>query len=402
MKKTTGLYAAGALVVAIAALAWAFAPRAVEVEVALATLGRFEATIDEDGKTRLNDRYVLSAPLAGLLNRITLREGDTVKAGDVLATLTPVLAPMLDERTLRELQVRVDVAKANMQRVRARAEVARVALQQAKNEVQRSEQLAKQGFVAATKLETDRLAAEMAQKELTASVEETHMAGHEVDLARAALWAVQQPAIGAARIFVLRSPVAGQVLRVLQTSEATVPLGTPLVELGNTARMEVVTELLTNDALLVKPGSRVIIERWGGAGLLQARVRLVEPAAFTKVSALGVEEQRVKVLITITSPHEQWSALGDAYRVGVRVVTQDQDRALKVPVSAVFPMSEPSAGMALFVLDGGRARLQPVEIAGRNSSEVWVKRGITAGAKVIVYPPPAVKDGVRVHERKSS
>lgn len=399
MKKSTWLYSAGASVVVVATLAWAFAPRPVEVEVAQVTQGKFESTIDEDGKTRLRERYVLSAPLGGLLNRITLREGDAVQSGDVLARLTPVLAPMLDERTLRELQVRVEAARANVQRVNARVEGARVALLQARNEVQRSEQLAKQGFVAPTKLDTDRLAAQAAQTALKAAIEEGHIAGHEVEQARAALSAVQQPSTGAARSFALRSPVSGQVLRVLQTSEATVSLGTPLIELGDTSHMEVVAELLTSDALLVRPGSRVIIERWGGPGVLQAQARLVEPAAFTKVSALGVEEQRVKVLIDITSPHEQWRALGDGFRVGVRIVTQAQDQAIKLPVSAVFPRSEPNGGMAVFVLNGGRARLQAVEIAARNNSEAWVKSGVKPGDTVIIYPPPAVKKDVRVRAR---
>lgn len=399
MKKSTWAYSAGTATLAVAALAWAFAPRPVEVEVAHVTQGHFESTIDEDGKTRLRERYVLSAPLGGLLNRITLREGDAARAGDVLARLTPVLAPMLDERTLRELQVRVEAARANVQRMDARIEGAKVTLLQARNEVQRSEQLAKQGFVAPTKLDTDRLAAQAAQTALNAAIEERHMAGHEVEQARAALSAVQQPSSGAPRSFALRSPVSGQVLRVLQTSEATVSLGTPLIELGDTTRMEVVAELLTSDALLVRPGSRVIIERWGGPGVLQAQARLVEPAAFTKVSALGVEEQRVKVLIDITSPHQQWRALGDGFRVGVRIVTQAQDQAIKLPVSAVFPRSEPNAGMAVFVLVGGRARLQPVEIAARNNTEAWIKSGVSPGDTVIIYPPPAVKQDGRVRAR---
>lgn len=404
MKRSTWIYGGIAVVAAAAALAWAFAPRPVAVELATATQGRFEATIDEDGKTRLRDRYVISAPLAGLLDRITLREGDVVKADDVLATLTPVLSPLLDERSLRDQRLRVEIAQANVQRAQARIERARVALQQARNEVARSEQLARQGFVAATKLDTDRLSAQAAQKELDAAVEEHHVAGHEVEQARSALVAVQRPAGDARRGFELRAPVAGRILRIMQGSEATVALGTPLLELGDLGRMEVVAELLTTDALQATPGSRVIIERWGGPGTLEGRVRMVEPAAFTKVSALGVEEQRVKVLIDITSPPERWQALGDGFRVGVRIVTQATDNALKVPVSAVFPVAAAAdgnggGGMAVFVHDGGRARLQAVELAARNGSEAWVRQGLKAGTAVIVYPPPAVKDGVRVKDR---
>jgi HlyD family secretion protein len=189
------------------------------------------------------------------------------------------------------------------------------------------------------------------------------------------------------------------VLRVAQTSESTVPLGTPLLELGDTARMEVVAELLTTDAMQARPGSRVIIDRWGGGGPLQGRVRLVEPGAFTKVSALGVEEQRVKVLIDITTPPEQWRALGDGYRVGVRIVTVSMEHVVQVPVSAVFPRTD-GPGMAVLRVDGGRACLQSVELGARNGSMAWVKGGLTPGQTVIVYPPANVQDGARVKPRR--
>ncbi len=404
MKPRTWIYAAVGAAAALALLAWAFAPRPVEVEVATASQGHFETTIDEDGKTRLRDRYIVSAPLAGLLTRITLREGDAVEADAVVATLQPVLSPMLDERTLREQQVRVDIAEAQVLRVNARVEGTKVALLQANNEVQRSEQLARQGFVSPTKLETDRLAALAAQKDLDAAHEERHVAGHEVEQARAALLAVRTPDRLGARAFVLRAPSAGRVLRVTQSSETVVALGTPLLELGDTRGLEIVAELLTTDALQARPGGRVLIERWGGEGVLQGRVRLVEPGAFTKVSALGVEEQRVKVLIDISSAPEQWQALGDGFRVGVRIVTMALDNAVKVPVSAVFPLpqgqSGQGGGMAVFSVEDGRARLTPVQVGARNGAEAWVQKGLQPGTTVIVYPQATVKDGVRVELRK--
>jgi HlyD family secretion protein len=397
MKRSSWIAGAAGLATTLGLMAWAFAPRPVEVEVATVKRGHFEATIDEDGKTRLRDRYVISAPLAGVVTRIALREGDTVKAGDPVAVLTPMLSPMLDDRTLRAQQVRVDIAQANVQRAEARIEGARVALQQARNDASRSEQLARQGFVSSTKLDTDRLASLGAQKDLDAAVQERHVTLHEVEEARAAVAAVTRP--GEARAFVLQAPVGGRVLRVTQTSEATVPLGAALVELGDVSRMEIVAELLTTDALRARPGSAVRIERWGGDGALEGRVRLVEPEAFTKVSALGVEEQRVRVLIDLASPPEQWKALGDGYRVSVRIVVQAQDQALMVPVSAVFPRAD-AAGMAVFLLEHGRARLVPVELSGRNGSDAWLRRGPEAGSAVIVYPPPGVHDGARVRERR--
>jgi HlyD family secretion protein len=395
-----GWLVTGAVVAAAALLlAWAFAPRPVEVEVAVAAAGRFEATIDEDGKTRLRDRYVISAPLAGRLERIQLREGDPIAAGTVVATLTPALSPLLDERTLRAQRARVEVTQAVVKRVDARIERARVALQQARNDLQRTEQLARQGFVSPNRLENEQLAAVGAQKELDTALEERRVAVHEVEQARAALSAVGAAGSGDG-VFALRSPVAGRVLRVLQTSETVVALGTPLLELGDTAQLEIVAELLTTDALRAAPGSPVRIERWGGPGTLDGRVRLVEPAAFTKVSALGVEEQRVNVRIELTSPRERWLALGDGYRVGVRIVVLSQAKALQVPVSAVFP--RPEGGMAVFVLDGGRAKLRPVELGARNGSQAWIGGGLAEGATVIVYPPATLSDGARAKARSVS
>jgi len=194
------------------------------------------------------------------------------------------------------------------------------------------------------------------------------------------------------------------VLRVSQTSETVVALGTPLLELGDTHGLEIVAELLTTDALQTRPGSRVLIERWGGDSVLQGQVRLIEPSAFTKVSALGVEEQRVKVLIDIASPPQEWRALGDGFRVGVRIVTAAADDAVKVPVSAVFPLpshdGNVQGGMAVFVLDGGHARLTPVQVAARNGRDAWVKQGLAPGTTVIVYPQSAVNDGARVKARR--
>jgi HlyD family secretion protein len=414
MKRSSWIAIGAGTLAAVVALAWAFMPRPVEVELAPVTQGRFETTIDEDGRTRLAERYVVSAPLAGRLSRITLREGDRVEAGTVVALLTSVLPALQDERTLRELNARVQTALANVERAATRIARAQVAQQQAQHERRRSEQLAQQGYVAPTKIDNDRLAELAATREVEAATAEQHVATHEVEQARAALHAVRQPAAGAAaggRGLPVRSPVAGQVLRVLQGSEATVALGTPLLELGDTTRMEIVAELLTTDALSARPGSRVVIERWGGTGSLEGRVSRIEPAAFTKVSALGVEEQRVRVLIDITSPQPQWQALGDGFRVSLRIVTLAQDAAVQVAVSAVFPLPADTAAAAdssadlapshaVFVVDGGRARLVPVVLAGRNAQTAWVRSGLSPGATVIVYPPRAVRDGVRVVTRK--
>ncbi len=422
MKRKTWIIGGAIGVLLVLAAAWAFTPKRVEVELASVTQGAFETTIDEDGKTRLSDRYVVSAPLAGRLARITLKEGDAVSVDTPLAQLSSVLPAMLDERALRELRARVEGAQDNVSRAGSRTARAQVSLDQAKNEVRSSEQLAQQGFIAPIKVETDRLTTLGAQRELEAAVAERRMATHELEQAQAAISAVQQPVMSAdANIstntgsgkggFTVRAPSAGRVLRVLQTSEGAAALGTPLIEIGDTHRMEIVAELLTTDALVARPGSRVMIERWGGVGMLQGRVRSIEPAAFTKVSALGVEEQRVRVLIEITSLPSQWQALGDGYRVSVRIVTLAEGNAVQVPVSAVFPLPAEGADsasgrpmatprFAVFVADGGRARQMPVELGARNGSAAWIRSGLTPGQQVIVYPPVTVKDGQRIAERK--
>ena len=408
MKTGTKISIGVASLALAALLAWAFAPRPIEVEVAKARVGAFEQTITEDGKTRLHQRYVVSAPLAGRLSRITLTEGDRVEANAVVATLTPVLSPMLDERSRSEQNSRVEASEANVQRASARIARTRIALEQARNDLQRTELLAKQGFVAPIRLDNERLAVQAAQREIDAAVQEHHVAQHELEQTRAALQA-SRGASGAAGAFELRSPIAGQVLRVVQTSETTVAVGSPLIELGDLARMEIVVELLTTDALNAPPGSRVRIERWGGKTSLEGRVRLVEPAAFTKVSALGVEEQRVRLLVDITSPPSEWQALGDAFRVEVHIVTVAIDQALMVPVSAVFPLPAEARDadvngrreqrFAVFVVDGGRARLKPVDVGARNGSQAWVRSGLKAGDTVVIYPSPAVADAARVHPR---
>lgn len=413
MQRKTLLAGAGATVALALMLWWAFAPRPLRVETARAVVGPFETTIDEDGRTRLAERFVIGAPLAARVERSALREGDAVAAGDVVAVLRPVPSPLLDERTRAEQRARLGAAEAGVARARTRIEAAQVALAQAGNELRRTEQLAQQGFVAPTKADADRLAAQAAQKELDTAVAGAHLAGHELDQARAALAAGGGADSG--RTYPLRAPVGGRVLRILQPSEATVAPGTPLVELGDVRRLEVVAELLTTDALQARRGSAVRIERWGGPVELSGTVARVEPAAFTKVSALGVEEQRVNVIVEITSPPELWQGLGDGYRVGVRIVTRSESRVLKVPVSAVFPLpgsaapgsavpSPPGAGPAalahaVFVFEGGRARLRPVRLQARNASEAWIADGLADGAEVIVYPPAAVSDGARVSAR---
>jgi HlyD family secretion protein len=396
---------AGAAAAAVAALAWAFAPRPVAVEVATVTTGRFEQFIEEDGRTRLRDRFVVSAPLGGRLLRPALREGDAVVAGDVLARIVPAASPLLDDRSARESLTRVAGAQAQRAAADARLARAAVAVEQARAELRRSETLAGEGFLSPTRLETARLALQGYEREADAARQERQVAEQALQQARVAAGipgggGTDRPGgggpdrpTGAGPDSLVRAPVAGQVLRVLHPSEGPVAAGTPLFELGDLGSLEVVAELLTTDAPRAAPGTPVRIDRWGGTPDLQGAVVRVEPAAFTKVSALGVEEQRVLVVIALTSPRTDWQALGDGYRVAVRLQVQAVDGARQVPSSAVFPVP---SGHAVFVIDGGRARQTAVTVGGRQGAVTWLKDGPPEGTEVIVYPPASVRDGLRV------
>jgi HlyD family secretion protein len=380
---------------AVATLAWAFWPRPVEVEAAMARPGRFEQAIEEDGRTRLKDRYTISAPVAARLERISLREGDAVAAGDTVAVLRPVLPAMVDERSRLEAQARVRAASAGVDRANARTARARLALEEARLEQGRTERLAAEGFLSLSRLDSARLALAGAERELEAALAEQDQAGHEREQAIATLQQFTGPMRVAGGLPVV-TPVAGVVLKVTQPSENTLPAGAALLEVGDPGQMEVVSELLTTDAVQARPGRRVVIERWGGPPV-EGRVRRVDPAAFTKVSALGIEEQRVLAVIDITSPPSDWTAMGDGFRVVVRVITASVDGALIVPVGALFPHGE---GFAVYAIDGRRARLRPVDIGGRNGTQAWVRSGLAADQQVIVYPPATVTDGQRVRVRQ--
>jgi HlyD family secretion protein len=400
MKRKTLILGGLTTAAVLALMAWAFAPRPVPVEVATVDRGPFETTIDEEGRTRVRDRYVVAAPLSGALARITLQAGDRVRAGEPVAALSPADAPLLDARTRRETAARLAAAGDNVQRSARQVESARLALEQARSDLARSQALAAQGFISSTRSETDEMAVRSAEQAMLAAQATQRAAAHE----RAALQAMlDADAAGGGRPVAVQSPIDGQVLKVLQPSAGPVDAGTPLLELGDTAQLEIVAELLTTDALSAPPGTPVRIERWGGPGVLDGVVRRIEPGAFTKISALGVEEQRVNAVIDIRSPVERWRALGDGYRVNLRIVTLAEADALRVPVSAVFPLP-PGAdgadtGSAVFVVDQGRARQRPVGIRARNGRHAWVTKGLAAGDTVVIYPSSDVADGARVRPR---
>lgn len=395
MKRKSWILTIVGAAAAAAALVWAFMPRAVVVETAAVERGLFEQTVDEDGKTRVRERYLVSAPLAGRVQRIALKAGDAVAPGTIVARLDPAAPPLLDARTERELAERVGAAEANLARARTAVMQAGAALAQTNLDLQRTRKLAREGFLSAASLERDELKASLDTRALEAADFERHASEHQLALARAALVRSRRALQGgyAGETLEIRSPVRGRVLRVVQESEAAVPIGGPLVELGDAGDLEAVVDVLTADAVHIAEGAPVRMEVGAAAEALEGRVRRVEPSAFTKISALGVEEQRVNVVIDIVSPRERWRSVGDGYRVDVRIVVYRAEDALRVPVSALF---RDDAGWGVFVAEGGVAVKRAVEVVRRGTATAMVERGVAAGERVIVYPGEAVRAGARV------
>lgn len=386
-----------ALLAFVALIAWAFYPKPTAVDVAQVRSGRFERSVEEDGRTRVRDRFVVSAPVAGRLSRLTLREGDPLREGELLAQLWPAAPVLLDERRLQEQRQQVAAAEAGVQRALAGVEKAEVSLAQAQADLARNESLAARGFLSATQAENARLNVQLRRRERDAALQEEKASRYQLAQLRVALRQAGSHDPLAHRPLPVRSPVAGKVLKLRQQSEAVVAAGAPLIEVGDPAQMEVLVDLLTEDAAQVRSGAIATLANWGGAADLQARVRRVEPSAFTKVSALGVEEQRVYVLLDIVSPPAQWAALGDGFKVDVRIPVQAADAALLVPVGCLFPRG---SRQALFVVDGGRARLKEVELVARNGRDAWIRTELRPGTTVVAYPPATLGDGDRVRANR--
>jgi HlyD family secretion protein len=371
-------------------------PTPVAVELATVTRGALVVTIDEEGRTRVRERYVIGAPVGGRVLRIELEPGDRVAAGDVVARLRPEAPPLLDARTRAEAIAAVQSAEASLGRARAEEQRTRTALTQAQRELTRVRQLTAAGATAAQDVEARETDASLATEAVTAAVFAVRTASAEVERARArATPSVAPPAEG---IVAVRAPSAGVVLKRLRESESVVPAGEPLLEIGDPRRIEIVTDLLSTDAVRVRPGARAMVEQWGGEAALAATVRRIEPGAFTKVSALGVEEQRVNVVLDLVAEGEDCAVLGDAYRVETRVVLWEAANVLKVPTNALF---RHDARWAVYVASEGRARLTVVELGHQTGQEAEVTSGLAEGAMVIVHPADLLHDGSRIIQRAS-
>lgn len=351
-------------------LLWAFWPRPLMADIAEARRAAMTVTVDEEARTRVRDEYVVSAPVAGRLLRVTADPGDMVEAYEtVIARLAPADPAFLDERLRREAEAERDRADA--------------AVAVARRDAERARALAAEGFLSQARLDEAELALASA------------LAAREA--ARARLTTPDNAFDGEGALLV-RAPVSGRVLRVIEESERVLAAGAPIVSVGDPeGDLEVLTELLSTDAVKVPPGARVIIVDWGGDGDLQGTVERVEPAGFTKISALGVEEQRVNVIIRLDSPREARAGLAHGYRVDVRIVVWEDEDALVAPSSALF--RENGAWM-VFAVEDGRARRRAVRVGRNNGVEAEILDGLEAGAALIEYPGDAIEDGVRITARE--
>lgn len=391
-------WTAVALVCAGAA-AWALWPKPVPADFAAVARGVLEVTVEDEGVTRIRDVYTVSAPVTGKLMRAPLRVGDEVVAGDtVVAIIEPTMPAFLDVRTQRVNEAAVEAASAAVALAEAQVRQARSQLDFAEADLRRARELAERQALPERALEKARLDAALAEASLASARATREVRRQELESARARL--IQPTEIdskAAACCIQARSPVSGRVLRVVVESEQVVQAGAPLMELGDPAALEIAVDLLSRDAVRVKEGAAARIESWGGEPALAARVRRIEPSGFTKVSALGIEEQRVKTILDLVDPPERWRRLGHGFRVVARIAVWQGEDVLLVPLGALFRKGD---SWAVFAVSGGRARLRTIEIGERNLHAARVVSGLSAGEEVVLHPSDRIQDGTRVARRE--
>lgn len=373
----------------VAAVVYGFMPKPVEVDTAAVARGPLQITVDEEGRTRVKDRFTVFAPNAGRMERITLKAGDAIGADGPVARMTALPPPPLDSRTRAQALANVEQARAALSQAGEQVKAARAEADYAEKEVKNLQQLLAGKNTSQDSVDAA-VARSQAAKAALASAEFGEAAARfGLDAANAALIEDSTPG----RLIEVKSPVAGRILRVIRDSEGPVSPGEPLVEVGDPATLEIVADMLSRDAVRIKEGMKARLERWGGRDALPAKVRLVEPFGFTKISALGVEEQRVNVILDFAG---STGGLGDGYRVEVRVILEESINVLKVAAGAVFATTD---GPAVFALEDGKAARRIVKTGRRNGLEVEIIEGLAEGALVILHPPDAVKDGIAIVAR---
>ncbi|MCW8906601.1 MAG: HlyD family efflux transporter periplasmic adaptor subunit [Sedimenticola sp.] len=392
--KHPGIVIAVLLVVGL--LVWGFWPRPVLVEAVAVKRAPLTVTIEEEGRTRVLDRYVISAPIDGVACRVQLDVGDSVEEDQVLLAISPLESQVLDPRSRAQAQAQVASAEAALQAATEQARAAAAAEQLAATELKRLRPLMEKAMVSRDVFDralTEAQTTTAGKRSADFSVE---VARYELEAARTVLEYSFDPDRQPAERVPVRSPITGKILKVAHECEGPVRTGDPLLEVGDPSALEVEVDVLSADAVKIRPGMRVLFDRWGGEQLLEGKVRTVEPVGFTKVSALGVEEQRVLVISDFTSRPEQWTSLGDGYRVEAQFVIWHEEDVLQVPASSLFRYN---SGWALFVVEEGRAQRREVEVGQRTGLTAQVLSGVEAGERVVNHPGDDVEDGVTVRLR---
>jgi HlyD family secretion protein len=377
----------------LAAIVYSFRPQPLEVDWAVVSPGPLEVTVNEDGRTRIREKYTVSTPLAGQLQRVVLNPGDPVIAGKtLLATILPTNPDLLDPRSRSSAEARVKAAEAGVKRSQANTGAAQAAMESAQSMLDRRTKLRKGDATFEQAVEDAQMQARMRSEELRSAEFAHEIAKFELELAQAALVRTSpqdDPKEANWHLDVI-SPIQGKILRVFQESSAVLPAGTALMEIGDPRDLELEVDVLSTDAVKILPGAKMRIQHWGGDQELEARVRLVEPGAFTKVSALGVEEQRVNVIGDLVSPAPE--QFGDRFRFEARIVTWNSESVLKVPMSALF---RKDTDWAVFVVDSTlHAQRKVIQIGHRNSDAAEVLGGLAENDRVIIFPSDQVTDGV--------
>lgn len=384
------------LVLVIGVLAYGFWPEATAVTVERATRDSLRVTVEEEGQTRLRDRYVVSAPTTGYLKRVPGTAGDSVAQGEVLARLATLPSAVLDASGYRAASARVQGAEAALRRAKENAEGTKAGFTYTETEYERIQRLQEQGTASSQQLDAARMELEKARASYRAALEAVEQARQEVQAARSKLVRETPDPEQLETRVPIQAPVEGRILRVHQKSGGVVQAGTPLLTVGNPDSLEVAVDVLSSDAVRIPKGTPVEIVRWGGDRTLPGTVRVVPPQGQTEVSALGVEEQRVEVVADLEVPPLVRKRLGTGYRVVARFVTWAEDDVLQVPQSALFRHDD---GWAVFAVREGRARLQPVQVGHRSGLRVQITEGLSEGARVVTHPGDVLSDGRRVEAR---
>ena len=383
--------------VLLALLVWGFWPGAVLIESAVAVHAPLSVTVEEEGQTRVKDRYVISAPVAGYLQRIALEVGDTVTRGQTLALMEPLRPEVLDPRTRARAEAQVAAARAAIKRAEQQVTAARAEASFARSDHARKQELQEGSLVSRDALEQSAARYREAEAELRSAGFAVEVARHELEAAETALqYSIGDNGETATETVAIRAPVDSRVLQIHRESEGVVTTGEPLLEIGDPAALEVAVDVLSADAVRIQPGSKVQLLRWGGPQVLEAIVRTVEPTGFKHISALGVEEQRVWVIADLVSPRTDWEQLGDGYRVEARFILWHANNVLQVPASALFRHDD---DWAVFTIDGGKARLATLSTGHGNGLVTQILDGIEAGEHVILHPDDRIAEGVRVTEK---